>query len=135
MRESLIQTIREKRWIRYGSNDKDIEENGSSVMLIHKDDFLKDGQLLAIFPHNRYSTTKLHRHDFIEIMYVCDGQITHCVGDKEIVMKKGRYTAHESMGETSHQGDGRRCHRNQLHYLAGILGYSIEDASQEKCTC
>ena len=89
MRETLVRTIREKRWERYGSNDKEIEENGSSVMLIHKDDFLKDGQLLAIFPHNRYSTKKLHRHNFIEIMYVCEGQITHCIGDREIVMKKG----------------------------------------------
>lgn len=89
MRESLIRTIREKRWTRYGSNDKDIEENGSTIMFIDKSDFLKDGQLLAVFPHNRYSTTRLHCHNFIEIMYVCEGQITHCIGDKEIVMQKG----------------------------------------------
>ena len=89
MRESLIQTIREMQWEKHGEREKRIDKYGNLTLLLEKEDFLKESQLFAIFPHYEHRNTEEHRHDFIEIMYVCEGEITHYIEGKEIVMKKG----------------------------------------------
>jgi AraC-like DNA-binding protein/mannose-6-phosphate isomerase-like protein (cupin superfamily) len=89
MRESLIRIIREMQWKKHGEREKCIDKNGDLVLLLKKEEFLKDDQFFAIFPHYDHRTTEEHRHNFIEIMYVCEGEITHYIEDKEIIMKKG----------------------------------------------
>ena len=39
--------------------------------------------------HTRFSDFPLHTHDYIEMMYVCKGSITHCIGEHDIVAKEG----------------------------------------------
>ena len=39
--------------------------------------------------HTRFADFPLHSHDYIEMMYVCSGSITHVIGDKEIKTKSG----------------------------------------------
>lgn len=55
---------------------------------------------IEIRPHTRFIDFPLHGHNYIEMMYVCSGSITHICEDKEIVLKKGgillmnRYATH-----------------------------------------
>lgn len=51
--------------------------------------FLKEGRLITMRPHSRFVDFPEHRHNYIEIMYVCMGSITHCIDGREITMKKG----------------------------------------------
>lgn len=51
--------------------------------------FLKEGRLITVRPHSRFVDFPEHRHNYIEIMYVCMGSITHWIGGKEITMRKG----------------------------------------------
>lgn len=51
--------------------------------------FLKEGRLITVRPHSRFVDFPEHRHNYIEIMYVCMGSITHRIGGKEITMQKG----------------------------------------------
>lgn len=51
--------------------------------------FLKEGRLVTVRPHSRFIEFPLHRHNYIEIMYVCRGSITHYIDGKELIMKKG----------------------------------------------
>lgn len=51
--------------------------------------FLKEGHLVTIRPHSRFVEFPVHKHNYIEIMYVCKGSITHYIDNKEIIMKKG----------------------------------------------
>ena len=44
---------------------------------------------IEIRPHTRFIDFPLHGHNYIEMMYVCSGSITHICEDKEIVLKKG----------------------------------------------
>lgn len=83
MRESLIQAIKEGQW------ERNIDRDGTIVSLLDKEDFLEEGQLIAVYPHYKHQTTREHRHNFVEIMYVCEGEITHRIDGKEIVMQKG----------------------------------------------
>jgi AraC-like DNA-binding protein len=50
---------------------------------------LGDAQLIRIRPHTRFAAFPRHRHDFVEIMYVCKGSITHVVGDRKITIRAG----------------------------------------------
>lgn len=51
--------------------------------------FLKEGRLITVRPHSRFIDFPEHRHNYIEIMYVCRGSITHFINGNEIVMEKG----------------------------------------------
>jgi AraC-like DNA-binding protein/mannose-6-phosphate isomerase-like protein (cupin superfamily) len=51
--------------------------------------FLKEGRLVTVRPHSRFIDFPEHRHNYIEMMYVCKGHITHCIDHKEILMEKG----------------------------------------------
>ncbi len=44
---------------------------------------------LLLRKHTRYADIPLHFHDYIEMMYVCNGQITHEIGQDAITLKKG----------------------------------------------
>lgn len=51
--------------------------------------FIKENRLITIRTHSRFVDFPVHRHNYIEIMYVCQGTITHCIEGKEIVMNQG----------------------------------------------
>lgn len=51
--------------------------------------FLSEGRLVAVRPHSRFVEFPEHRHNYIEMMYICSGTITHCMNQKELVMEKG----------------------------------------------
>jgi AraC-like DNA-binding protein/mannose-6-phosphate isomerase-like protein (cupin superfamily) len=62
---------------------------GAGSFEIDRKRFLKEGRLITVRPHSRFIEFPLHRHNYIEIMYVCKGTITHCLDGQELVMKKG----------------------------------------------
>lgn len=67
---------------------KDIYITGNDFK-IDKNLFLKEGKLVTIRPHSRFVEFPEHEHNYIEIMYVCQGTITHYIEEKKLVMKKG----------------------------------------------
>lgn len=60
-----------------------------------------DARLISMRVHTRFAAFPRHRHDFVEIMYVCKGTVTHVVGDRTIrvnageLLFLGRNTWHE----------------------------------------
>ncbi len=51
--------------------------------------FLREGKLITVRHHSRFIDFPLHKHNYIEIMYVCSGEITHYIDGKELVMQEG----------------------------------------------
>ncbi len=51
--------------------------------------FLQEGKLITVRHHSRFIEFPLHKHNYIEIMYVCSGEITHYIDGKELVMGEG----------------------------------------------
>ena len=41
-------------------------------------------------PHPRFRDFPKHSHDYVEIMYVCSGVITHVIGGKEVPVEEGQ---------------------------------------------
>ena len=62
---------------------------------------LSEGKLIAVRTHTRFIHFPAHRHHFIEVLYVCLGQLTNVIGGREVVIRKGellflnQFTRHE----------------------------------------
>lgn len=68
--------------------NKDIYTTKQSFEIDHNL-FLREGKLVTVRHHSRFVTFPEHSHNYVEIMYVCSGTITHCVNEKEIILQKG----------------------------------------------
>lgn len=59
------------------------------VFEIDSDKLLSFGKYITARTHTRFVDFPEHRHNYIEIMYVCHGSITHYIDKKEICMQTG----------------------------------------------
>ena len=57
--------------------------------ILDKKNYLKAGRLITVYQHKGLTESPEHRHNYIEIMYVSKGTITHYIEGKEIVMNQG----------------------------------------------
>jgi YesN/AraC family two-component response regulator len=57
--------------------------------IIESSKFLKDDNLIITRKHPRFIKFPMHKHDYIELNYVFNGQLKQKIGDEEIVLKKG----------------------------------------------
>lgn len=62
---------------------------------------LKEGKLIDVRTHTRFVHFPLHRHNYIEVLYVCQGTLTNIIDEKQVVIQQGellflnQYTRHE----------------------------------------
>ena len=85
MRDAIIQQLREVTPKKKGSRSRSIYESD----VLDSNSFLKEGHMIAIRPHYGLKRYPEHRHDYIEIMYVCQGSVAHWIGENKIVLNKG----------------------------------------------
>lgn len=51
---------------------------------------LEKGKLIDVRPHTRFVRFPKHRHNYIEIIYMCSGQTTHIINDTStVILKEG----------------------------------------------
>ena len=50
---------------------------------------LEAGRLITIRPHTRFIRFPEHRHDYVEVVYMCAGSTTHIVNGKQVVLEQG----------------------------------------------
>lgn len=88
--EQLICFTKEEMDNRNGENniDKTIFENErSNVVDYHK--ILMNDQQLSVRKHTRFCEYPKHRHNYIELMYVYSGEMTHFIDHNEITIHQG----------------------------------------------
>ena len=62
---------------------------------------LEEGKLIAVRTHSRFVHFPSHRHNFIEVLYVCEGSLINIIGGKQVVIEAGellflnQFTRHE----------------------------------------
>ena len=62
---------------------------------------LKEGRLIAVRTHTRFVYFPAHRHNFVEVLYVCEGSLTNIIDGKKVIVNKGellflnQFTKHE----------------------------------------
>lgn len=74
------------------SGNKQIEKNiymSDQQDKIDAAKLLESGKLIQVRPHTRFVHFPKHTHNYIEVIYMCSGQTTHIINDKELVLKEG----------------------------------------------
>lgn len=95
MRESLLEQLRqisdEEQKIMNG--DKNIEKSiytSESSFIVDRKKLLEKGKLINLRTHTRFIHFPPHRHNYIEIIYMCSGSTRHIINQKqEVVLEKG----------------------------------------------
>ena len=95
MRRELIEQLKkitpEERAILQGSGDIRRELYTSrGAFVIDSRKLLEKGRLIEIRPHTRFAYFPRHRHDYVEMVYMCSGTTTHIINGKErIELREG----------------------------------------------
>ena len=73
-----------------GSNDIDRDiymKNDTDIINAKK--LIDSGKLITIRPHTRFVHFPVHTHDYIEMIYMCEGHTTHIINGKSVLLAKG----------------------------------------------
>ena len=58
--------------------------------VVDSDKLLEKGKLIEIRPHTRFVHFPRHRHNYVEMLYMCSGSTTHILnGSRELVLRQG----------------------------------------------
>ena len=68
--------------------DRDIYMQGQKST-VNSRKLLSSGKLITIRPHTRFIHFPEHTHDYVEVIYMCNGETTHIVNGKEIKLEQG----------------------------------------------
>lgn len=68
--------------------DRDIYMQGPENV-INAEKLLSDGKLITLRLHTRFIHFPRHRHDYVEVVYMCTGQTTHIVNGERITLRQG----------------------------------------------
>lgn len=64
-------------------NDVDISNYVSGKnLVIDSSKMLEKGRLISIRPHTRFASFPEHRHNYVEIIYMCSGSTNHIINEK-----------------------------------------------------
>ena len=80
--------------------DKDLYTSGKDF-IVDSRKMLKEGKLIAVRTHTRFIHFPVHKHNFIEVLYVCQGQLVNIIEEREVTVRTGellflnQYTHHE----------------------------------------
>jgi AraC-like DNA-binding protein/mannose-6-phosphate isomerase-like protein (cupin superfamily) len=73
-------------------NERDIVRSiytEDTQFIVDSKKLLALNKLITVRTHTRFSDFPEHRHNYIEMMYVCEGSITHQIDNSEVVLHKG----------------------------------------------
>lgn len=68
--------------------------------IINNHRFMQEGEQISLRRHTRFTDFPSHGHNYVEITYVCSGEVTHVIKHREVKMHKGdvlllnRHTQH-----------------------------------------
>ncbi len=89
---SVLEVITDEEHAILNGNTKVVKEHytDSKEFIVDSDKMLDSGKLMDIRPHTRFVRFPKHRHNYIEIIYMCSGQTTHIInGQNEVILHSG----------------------------------------------
>ena len=85
-------------------NGQEVDRNlytSEGDFIVESRKMIDEGKLITVRTHTRFVHFPLHKHNYVEVMYVCQGTIVNIIGGKRVVLKEGellflnQYTRHE----------------------------------------
>ena len=68
--------------------DRDLYMQGQGST-INSRKMLAAGKLITVRPHTRFIDFPEHKHDYVEVIYMCSGKSTHLVNGREVQLEQG----------------------------------------------
>ena len=59
------------------------------AMVVDAEKMLEKGRLISVRPHTRFVHFPAHRHNYVEMIYVCSGSLRQIVNGEALVQKEG----------------------------------------------
>lgn len=76
----------------YLEGQKDIDKElytEKKELVIEGGKLLQKGKLIQIRPHSRFVHFPAHRHDYVEVIYMCQGATTHIINGSRVGLTEG----------------------------------------------
>lgn len=88
--DKLIQFTQEEIEILNGRNEINKElYMSSSSMVIDSNKLLERGKLIEVRTHTRFVHFPKHRHNYVEVVYMCQGQTEHIINGDRVTLNQG----------------------------------------------
>lgn len=58
-------------------------------LVVDCDKLLQKGKLIQVRPHTRFVHFPKHRHNYVEVIYMCQGKTTHFIDGNKVVLEQG----------------------------------------------
>ena len=58
-------------------------------LVVDSEHFLQKGKLIQVRTHTRFVHFPKHRHNYVELIYMCKGSTTHIIDGNEVVLEEG----------------------------------------------
>ena len=58
-------------------------------LVVESEHFLEKGKLIQVRTHTRFVHFPKHRHNFVEVIYMCKGSTTHIIDGNTVVLEEG----------------------------------------------
>ncbi len=88
--KKLSQITEEERQILNGGNLDMRHYSNNLLSVVESEKLLEKGKLFTIRPNTRFVSFPLHSHDYIEIIYMCQGSQRHVINNGTVVeLKQG----------------------------------------------
>ena len=94
-------TEEEKLYLDGGENSGQNFSIKDGQRVMSSEALLKEGKLIDITAHARFSRCPPHRHNYVEVVYQCAGETTHIINGKQLILKAGEllFLPQESLQE------------------------------------
>ena len=88
MRQDLLAYLKkitaEEQKLLHGPGDIQQElYTSKAAFVVDSQKLLEKGRLIEIRPHTRFAYFPKHRHDYVEMVYMCSGSTTHIINGKD----------------------------------------------------
>lgn len=90
MIEQLSMITEEEKEILAGRKEIDKSRyTEQTELVVDNKKMLEHGKLIRIRPHTRFVHFPKHKHNYIEVIYMCQGKTTHIIDGNQVVLKEG----------------------------------------------
>ena len=94
MRQQLLDELMQisEEESKYKAGQAAIEEqlySEASIQEIDRQKLLRRGKLITVRRHSRFVEFPLHRHNYVEMIYMCRGQTHHVINGEDVYLHQG----------------------------------------------
>ncbi len=89
LKELSVITDEEQRILDGQNNIEQKLYTEKKELIVDCDKLLQKGKLIQVRPHTRFIHFPKHRHNYVEVIHMCQGRTTHYIDGNKVVLEQG----------------------------------------------